>query len=495
MTSSTLQSLDARSHLPLGEPWPASTAAEIDSAVGAADAAAASFADTTGAQRGALLRALATALEAERDTLVPLADQETALGLPRLNGELDRTAFQLRGFAVQVEAGAAHGVVDDPAVAGPPPAGHPHLLKVRVPLGPVAMFAASNFPFAFSVLGGDTASALAAGCPVVVKGHPGHPDLSRRVVALAQRVVADQGLATGVFQFVQGAAVETGVCLVQAPAIAAVAFTGSTRGGLALARIAADRPRPIPFYGELGSINPVLVLPAALARAGELAATLAASICMGCGQFCTSPGVIVVPQGEAGDGFIAALAAALQAATPHAMLSADMRAAFERGVARWRATPQLQARVDAAAAGALASTPATFLAETSAADFIANPVLHDEVFGPAALVVRTNSSAESIALLHAVGGALTVTLWGAEQASDETRAVVFAASRIAGRVLFSGVPTGVAVTTAQHHGGPFPASTAPMTTSVGYAALDRFLRPVALQEAPAWLVERRGLTC
>mgnify|MGYP000844956621 FL=1 len=487
-----LQSIDARTGQPRGEAWAESTAAHIDAAADRAAAVAGDFAATSAATRAALLRALGAALEAERDTLAPLADSETALGLPRLNGEIDRTVFQLRGFADVLEHGDAHQLVDDAAVAGAPPAGRPHLTRVRVPLGPVAMFSASNFPFAFSVLGGDTASALAAGCPVVVKGHPAHPELTRSVAAIASRVVAAQGLPAAVFQLVEGASIESGVQLVKAAGIAAAAFTGSYRGGTALARIAAERPRPIPFFGELGSINPLVALPAALEKNGaELANTLAGSICLGSGQFCTSPGVIIVRKDASGDAFVTAFATALQALVPHAMLTPGMRSGFDNGVARWRASSVVKPLVnDQAAPGA---TPRPFLGEVQAADFIAQHVLQEEVFGSAALVVRVDSVDETIAVLNAIGGTLTATLWGADADTADNHRLVRAASQIAGRVLFAGVPTGVAVTAAQQHGGPFPASTAPGTTSVGYAAMDRFLRPVALQDAPAWLMARKGV--
>ena len=488
-----LQSIDARTGAAIGEPWAESTSAEIDSAAKAAADAADAFAATSASERATLLRRLADALESDREALVAVADRESGLGLPRLNGELDRTTFQLRGFAEVVERGAAHALVDGAAVPGAPPAGRPRLTRVRVPVGPVAMFSASNFPFAFSVLGGDTASALAAGCPVVVKAHPAHPELSRRTAALARKVVDARGLPAGVFQFVQGASIDVGVALVQAPAIAAVAFTGSYKGGIALAKVAAERPRPIPFYGELGSVNPLVILQAALAsNSAELAATLAGSICLGAGQFCTSPGVIVVPEGSAGDAFVAAFASALRGMQPHAMLSAGIRATFDRGVAQWRAAPQLKPLVNDAA-GADPMLPRPFLAEVSGTDFIAHRALHEEVFGSAALVVRVASNEEAAQALKAIGGSLTVTLWGAEAESDDIRRLVRAATQVAGRVLFSGVPTGVAVTAAQHHGGPYPASTQPFTTSVGYAALDRFLRPVALQDAPQWMIDRQGV--
>lgn len=470
---------------------PNSTPVQIDTAVRAAQAAADRYGASGAATRSALLRALAKALETERATLVPLADEETHLGAARLNGELDRSCFQLRGFADQVQAGAPYALTDEPAVAAAPPAGHPHLTRMRVPIGPVAVFAASNFPFAFSVLGGDTASALAAGCPVVVKAHPGHPRLSRATVALAQRVVAEQGLPAGVFGAIEGAAIEVGVGLVRHPGIAAVAFTGSLRAGTALLTEARARPQPIPFYGELGSVNPVVALPAALQADGAaLAALLAASITQGCGQFCTSPGLIIVPDDDSGSGFVRQLAEGLAPATPHAMLHDGIRAGFEAGVARLATHPALQTLVAPSPAGA---APKACLFSTDASSFIADPALHEEVFGPVALVVRTRSLDQTLAVLQAVQGSLTVTLWGADADTPDNRALVRAAQRIAGRVLFAGVPTGVAVTAAQQHGGPWPSSTAPFTTSVGYAALDRFLRPLALQDAPGWLLQANGL--
>jgi acyl-CoA reductase-like NAD-dependent aldehyde dehydrogenase len=492
MSAATLQSYRACTGEPLGEPLVASSPADIENAVQQAQEAFTSWSASSGAQRGALLRGLADALESDRQGLVALADEETALGFTRLNGELDRTAFQLRRFADLAERGAAFAFTDDPAVAGSSPAGHPPMVRVRVPLGPVAMFAASNFPFAFSVLGGDTASALAAGCPVVVKAHSGHLLLSQRVAGLAREVVQAQGLPPGLLGFVQGAGVDVGVALIGQPGIAAGAFTGSTRGGIALQAVANARPRPIPFYGELGSINPVVALPAALRANGpELATALAASIAMGCGQFCTNPGLIVLLQDPSSDAFVWQLAEALDAQVPHAMLTTSMRRAFVEGV---------RAQLAAGAAPLLppgrdGPTPTPFLAQVDAATFLARPALHEEVFGPSSLVVRASDVAQALTVLHAVGGSLTVTLWGAHEESSETRHLVRGATAIAGRVLFAGVPTGVAVTAAQQHGGPWPASTQPMWTSVGDAALDRFLRPVALQDAPAWLHTRRGQPC
>ena len=305
------------------------------------------------------------------------------------------------------------------------------------------------------MLGGVTASALAAGCPVVVRAHSGHPGLSREVAALAAGVVAAQGLPAGVFGLVDRPGNDVGAALVAHPLITAAAFTGSVRGGLALEKIAQARPRPIPFFGELGSVNPVVALPAALATRGdELAKGLAGSITMGCGQFCTSPGVILVPTGADGDAFVAALVAALRAAPTHAMLTPQMRAGFEAGRAAWAAHPALQALLaEPAAEGAL---PRPFLAQVEAATFIADAHLHEEVFGPAALVVRVADTAQAIDVLRAVGGTLTVTIWGADEASEANTALVRAAAQVAGRVLFAGFPTGVAVTARRPHGGAVP---------------------------------------
>ena len=488
----TLQSFKARTGEPLGVPLPAATPEQVDAAAVAAHAAFAGWSASAGSTRAALLRALAAALEADREGLVALADEETALGPVRLNGELDRTAFQLRRFADIAERGVPFASTDDPAVSGPPPVGHPAMVRLSVPLGPVAMFSASNFPFAFSVLGGDTASALAAGCPVVVKAHSGHLLLSNRVFGLVQQVLKAQNLPAGLIGMIQGGGADVGVRLVRHPAIAAGAFTGSTRGGAALQAEASARPRPIPFYGELGSTNPVVALPAILAaRGAELATTLAGSIALGCGQFCTSPGVIVLLNDPASDAFVQQLTTALAAQKPHAMLTPGMRSAFDAGVTHMAAAGAQPLLHEAGSAEA----PRPFLAEVDAVNFIASAELREELFGPSSLVVRAASVAQVLDVLHAVGGSLTVTLWGAEDDNADTRALVRGATAIAGRVLFAGVPTGVAVTAAQQHGGPWPSSTQPMTTSVGDAALARFLRPVALQDAPAWLLARKGQPC
>jgi NADP-dependent aldehyde dehydrogenase len=465
---------------------------ELDQAIQKASEAFDGWQASDGDTRAKLLNALAEALEADREKLVELADIESGLGSGRLNGELDRTAFQLRRFSKIAQTGGAFAFTDDPAVAGAPPAGHPDMIRVRVPLGPVAMFSASNFPFAFSVLGGDTASALAAGCTVVVKAHSGHLYTSQRVFQAARAAIQKLGMHEGLLQMVQGAGNKIGVALIQHPLIAAGAFTGSTRGGAALRDAARARTRPIPFYGELGSINPVVATPEALQKGGDaLVQALAGSITLGCGQFCTNPGLLVLQRSSQSTEFVGKLVEALKVIKPHAMLTKAMRQALDVGTAAQigaGAKPLLYAPVQEVC-------PNAYLAEVDAATFISNHQLQEEVFGPASLIVWTDSVAQTLEVLKTVGGTLTVTLWGAEQESPEIQRLVRGSMAIAGRVLFAGVPTGVAVTAAQQHGGPWPSSTEPMTTSVGDAALDRFLRPVSLQDMPAWLKNRNGRPC
>lgn len=460
----------------------------IDHAVAAAHASSRAWAEASGEMRAGLLDALASALEHNRADLLALADEETHLGKARLTGEIARTAFQLRGFAIEARKGVPYQQVNDAAVAGGPPAGRPGIDRVHEPLGPVAMFSASNFPFAFSVLGGDTASALAAGCPVVVKSHSGHPQLSKAVHAVAQKVLGERGLPAGLLGLVEGASRAAGTHLVQHPQIAAVAFTGSFQGGTALWKAANERSRPVPFFGELGSINPLLAVPSILERDGQaLAATLASSITLGCGQFCTSPGVIILFDHPASEQFVEQLSAALQPLQTHSMLTPGMLQSFESGVVHLEASPHARSMFAAVPDGA---GPAPRLFEVDADAFIAESDLREEMFGPAAVIVKVRSVEHAVAVFDAIGGSLTATLWGLEHDTADNRKLIRAARKVAGRVLFAGVPTGVAVCHAQQHGGPWPASTRPDTTSVGFAALNRFLRPVALQDAPSWLANR-----
>ena len=464
---------------------------EVDTTVTLACDAAGSWAASDGACRAALLDGLAEALGSDRAALVSLADSETHLGAARLNGELDRTIFQLRGFAEVVLEGVPYRTVIDEAVAGMPPAGHPAMVLARVPLGPVAMFSASNFPFAFSVLGGDTASALAAGCPVVVKGHPAHPRLSAAVAELARQVLVTQGLPEGLIGHVDQDSYEAGIALVTHPAIQAVSFTGSLGGGKALAAAIQSRAQPIPFYGELGSVNPMVVMPQALeGKVNECAKVLAMSMTQGAGQFCTSPGLVVLLDSEPARQLVDELGRQVDQIALHPMLSDRIQHGFEAGVSALSSSAEVQVKT---ARGVKEGATTGFVGVTTASAFLNNEGLRHEVFGSSCLCIMASSVKEMAQVLRAIGGSLTVTLWGVDSDSDENRLILRAAQNLAGRVLFKGVPTGVAVTRAQHHGGPWPSSTQPLFTSVGYAAIDRFLRPVALQDAPDWVLDRKGI--
>ncbi|MEZ3160388.1 aldehyde dehydrogenase (NADP(+)) [Microbacterium sp. BWT-B31] len=450
-----------------------STPAELDRLATAAAAAFAATAASTDAERAAWLRAVATELDAHAHELVAIADGETALGETRLRGEVARTTGQLRLFADVVEEGSYLEAVIDHAVpdAAPP---RPDLRRMLRPVGPVAVFAASNFPFAFSVAGGDTASALAVGCPVIVKAHPGHPELSRRVASLVSQALAGAGAPDGVFALVEGR--EAGVALIEHPAIAAGSFTGSVAGGRALADRAAARPSPIPFFGELGSINPVVVTEAAdAARGAALAQGLAGSFQLGAGQFCTKPGIVFVPDGSA-------LESALPAhvgSAPHRLLTDAIDRGFRAGLAHLAAVPGAEVVAGRAADDGI---PQPLVYAVDLDTFATHlETLSAEVFGPVTLLVRYGSAADLPAVLARLEGSLTATIH-AEDADDVTPVLDVLAAR-AGRVLFAGWPTGVAVTWSQHHGGPWPSTTS-QHTSVGATAARRFQRPIAYQDAP-----------
>ncbi|MFJ4758665.1 aldehyde dehydrogenase (NADP(+)) [Streptomyces sp. NPDC088763] len=463
------------------------TAHEVDTAVRAAHEARAALADRT--VRAAFLRTAADRLQAAGDRLVEAADAETALGPVRLTGELARTCFQLRAFADIVDEGAFLGVViDHPDDTATPPI--PDLRRYKVPLGVVAVYSASNFPFAFSVAGGDTASALAAGCPVVVKAHPDHPALSELVAHVLRNAAAEHGVPAGVVGVVHG--FEAGLELIRHPLVAAAGFTGSVRGGRALFDAAAARPVPIPFHGELGSLNPVLVTEAAAAERGEAIGTgLAGSMTLGVGQFCVKPGLVLVPSGAAGDGLVKSLTDAVSNSEAGVLLDHRMRDNFLAGVAERTGLPEVDSPVTPGAGGEH-TVSAGFLtvAASALAEEGAHDVLLEECFGPVTVVVRYDDEAEATRVLSRLPGNLTATVHlSAEEAAGEGRgaAVLAELTPLAGRVLVNGWPTGVAVAPAQHHGGPYPATTS-TSTSVGGTAIERWLRPVAYQGAPEALL-------
>ncbi|WP_310721318.1 aldehyde dehydrogenase (NADP(+)) [Streptomyces lydicus] len=466
------------------------TADEVDTSVRAAHATRGALADR--AARAALLRRAATLLDEAGEAVVGVADAETALGPGRLTGELGRTTYQLRAFADIVDEGAFLGVLIDHADPGLAPP-RPDLRRYKIPLGPVAVYAASNFPLAFSVPGGDTASALAAGCPVVVKAHPDHPATSELCAALLRRAAADVGLPAGVVNVVHG--FQAGLDLVRHPLISAAGFTGSVRGGRALYDAAAARPHPIPFHGELGSLNPVVITEAAAEeRAEQIGAGLAGSMTLGVGQFCVKPGLVLAPAGATGDRLLKALTAAVSDTEAGVLLDHRMRDAFLDGVRSRAALPDVEAPVTPGAGGEH-TVSAGFLAVPAARLTADGPhdLLLEECFGPVTVVARYTDEAEIGAVLARLPGNLTATL----QLGDEEGAGTDGAGRgarllaevtpLAGRVVVNGWPTGVAVAPAQHHGGPYPATTS-TATSVGGTAIERWLRPVAYQDTPPALL-------
>ena len=449
--------------------------ADLDEVAADARAAFATTVASTAAERSAWLTAVADALDGAADELVPLADEESHLGTARLTGELARTTAQLRLFAEAVVEGSyLEATVDHPNPSTTPP--RPDLRRMLRPLGPVAVFSASNFPFAFSVAGGDTASALAAGCPVIVKGHSAHPRLSRRTAGVVADALAGAGAPAGVFGHVEGR--ETGVALVQHPEVRAVGFTGSLHGGRALFDLASSRPDPIPFYGELSAVNPVLITAAALdARADELASGLAASFTLGAGQFCTNPGVVFVP---AGSGFAERVADAVGQTGPVPMLTDGIAAAFAQGLAGLAAHDGVEV-----VAGEPAQQPGTGSAvvlSTNTAAVLADPgSLLAECFGPSTLIVEYDDVDDALAAIRSVGGSLTATVHA--EPGEDLADILAGLTEVAGRVLVAGWPPGVAVSWAQQHGGPWPSTTS-IHTSVGVTAIRRYLRPVAYQDAP-----------
>ncbi|NYI03181.1 aldehyde dehydrogenase (NADP(+)) [Allostreptomyces psammosilenae] len=457
------------------------TPEQYEAVLDAAVAAAPVLAATTPTTRAALLRAVAGALEEHADALVPLAVADSHLPVPRLRGEVTRTAVQFEMFADALEEGSWLEAIIDLADAQARPAPRPDLRRMLVPLGPVAVFGASNFPFAFGVAGGDTASALAAGCPVVVKGHPGQPSLTDPYAAVVAEALRAAGAPEGVVGVVHGD--DNARRLVQDPRIHAVGFTGSTAGGRALADLAAARPRPIPFYGELGSLNPVFVTPAAATARGEdIARAYVASATLGAGQFCTKPGLLFVPAGSGLDKTVVEAAGAVAAAP---LLNERIRVGWRRELERLAAHPRVRLVAGSPAdsgADSLEVSP-VFLA-TDVADLEASgSQLLAECFGPFSLIVEYRDEAELLRAARLFDGNLTATVHG-EGPDDQPAAALLDALRdSSGRLIWNGWPTGVAVSWAQHHGGPYP-STNSLHTSVGVTALRRFLRPVAYQDLP-----------
>lgn len=460
---------------------------QIDTILAQALQAFDSYRSVAGARKSAFLFKIAEGIAAITDELVALAHAETHLPDARLRGEIGRTTNQLREFSVLVDQGHWVQATIDTGWPERKPLPKPDLRKMLVPIGPVVVFGASNFPFAFSTAGGDTASALAAGCSVIVKSHPGHPRTSARVAAVITAVVKETGMPQHVFQHIEDSSIEVGQQLVKHPLTQAVAFTGSQQGGMALYHLAAQRPNPIPVFAEMGSVNPVVILPEIMKANAALPATLAASIVQGVGQFCTNPGLLFVLRNDGLGNFLTAVGEAIHSSAPAKMLHPGI--ARNYSIKKANATAQAGVSVMASAIDTDDDTQGVpTVARVHARDFIRNPTLHEEVFGPFSLVVTCDTADELRQALAALPGQLTTSLFGMPDELKEHTSLVVALQKQCGRMIFNGVPTGVEVCKAMQHGGPFPATTDARFTSVGTDAVYRFVRPFSFQDAPEALL-------
>jgi 2,5-dioxopentanoate dehydrogenase len=474
--------VDPRGRYPLAPRYREASEGEIERALAAAEAAFDGYRNLPSARRAAFLRAAADEIEGLGERLVERVMAETALPAARVRGERGRTTGQLRAFADLLDEGSWVDARIDPADPGRQPQPKPDLRRMLIPIGPVVVFGASNFPLAFSTAGGDTASALAAGCPVVVKAHPAHPGTSELVARALLRAARAHDLPDGVLSLLHGPRPATGVALVRHPLTRAVGFTGSWRAGRALMDAAAARPEPIPVYAEMGSVNPFVVLPNAAARDLEGVATLLYGSCtLGVGQFCTQPGLVLALEADA-RALAEALGRRAAAAAAEPMLYDGLAEAYGAAVERraGAAGVELVARASQGADGTAA--PAVLYADGATA--LADPGLFDEVFGPVTLVVGAADPETLSALVAGLPGQLTATVHAAGDDLADHVGLVRALERKVGRLLFGGVPTGVEVLPAMQHGGPYPASSDVRSTSVGTAAIVRFARPICYQDAP-----------
>jgi len=462
------------------------TDTEIDRAMRAADAAFESYRQLSGAQIADFLERAAAELEAFGDELLDLAQAETGLPRPRLTGERARMLNGIRLFARMARDGSWVSARIDHADPQRQPLPKPDVRAMLRPIGPVVVFGASNFPFAISVAGNDTVSALAAGCPVVVKAHPAHPGTSERVAEAFVSAAAQHGLHPGVFSLVHGASHAVGIGLVTHPAARAVAFTGSLRGGRALFDAGSQRPDPIPVYAEMGSINPVILLPGAAAQRGEaIAGAFINSVTLGVGQFCTNPGLLLALDTPALDSFVGAVRRAAEGVAPATMLHAGIAKSFAGGVAKVAETPGVQVVGTAqTAADPRKSEGQVTIFSTTADTLDAFPHLTEEVFGPTSTIVRCRTRQELEGVIRDLVGHLTASVHGTPEDLVEYRDLISLLETKVGRIIFNGFGTGIEVCAAMHHGGPYPATSDAHFTSIGPAGIYRFARPVCYQDFP-----------
>lgn len=461
---------------------------DVNAAAIAAEEAFWTYGYSTREDRAAFLTTIADEIEARADAITEIGSQETGLPEMRLNGERGRTVGQLRLFADHILQGAYLDRRHDEALPDRQPLPRADLHMIQRPIGPVAVFGASNFPLAFSTAGGDTAAALAAGCPVVVKGHDAHPGTGEIIAEAIHAAIQKCGIHPGVFSLIQGGSRQVGAALVEHPLIKAVGFTGSLAGGRALFDLCAARPEPIPFFGELGSVNPMFIFPGALSNRGDaIAKGWAGSLTMGAGQFCTNPGVAVVLAGEEADKFTLATRESLSQVAPQTMLTDGIAAAYRNGQQRVAGSKGVEELLTTSSEDRNA-TP--YLYATSAQTWLANEELSEEVFGPLGVIVSAENLDEMRQVAMHLQGQLTCTIHVDAEDAAEAAAFLPILERKAGRVLANGFPTGVEVSDTMVHGGPYPASTNFGATSVGTLSIRRFLRPVCYQDMPAELLPK-----
>ncbi|HUB51103.1 MAG TPA: aldehyde dehydrogenase (NADP(+)) [Terracidiphilus sp.] len=483
-SSGSFHGVDPGTAVKLDPPYHYASLDDLDRAAALAEEAFASYRKVSGRERALFLRHIAAGIEAIAVEIVERAHAETALPEVRLKGELARTVNQLRLFAQVIEEGSWSNARIDPAQPERKPMPRADIRSVLRPLGPVAVFGSSNFPLAFSVAGGDTASALAAGNPVIVKAHSAHPGTSELVGQVVSESVRACGLPAGVFALLFGAGSELGAALVAHPVIKAVGFTGSLTAGRSLMKVAASRPEPIPCFMEMSSSNPLVVLPEALALRGEqIANGLFASFTLGVGQFCTKPGLVYLPRNESADEFVAILKSLVEQSEASAMLTEAICENHRSGVQARKADSAVRTLAEGAAgSGGSFAAPALF--EVDGDEMLRSPELAHEIFGPSTLVIRYANRDELVALLKAIEGQLTATLHGTDADIAASEDLIAILERKAGRLVVNGFPTGVEVCHAMVHGGPFPATSESRMTSVGTQAIYRFVRPVCYQDFP-----------
>ena len=476
-----VNSVDATTGQALPYDFYQATAQEVDRAACAAAAAYPAYKALSAERRAAFLDAIADELDALDDQFVALVCRETALPAARIAGERGRTSGQMRLFATVLRRGDFYAARIDQALPERTPLPRPDVRQYRIGLGPVAVFGASNFPLAFSTAGGDTASALAAGCPVVFKAHSGHMATAEQVADAILRAAERTGMPQGVFNMIYGAGV--GEALVKHPSIQAVGFTGSLKGGRALCDMAAARPQPIPVFAEMSSINPVIILPQALqVRGATVARELAASVVQGCGQFCTNPGLVIGLRSPAFTAFIEQLAGQINEQPAQTMLNAGTLRSYAKGVSQLAEHALVEHLAGLAQHGAQAQ-PQVFRADVRLL-LEGDPVLQEEVFGPTTVVIEVQDAAQLDAAIQSLHGQLTATLIGEPEDLRQFGGLTPLLEQKVGRILINGYPTGVEVCDAMVHGGPYPATSDARGTSVGTLAIDRFLRPVCFQNYP-----------